>query len=139
VLACCAVSPRTYDEETLVEMRLELVPLRSTDVDRSKAFYVDQVGFDLDHDVSPGNGMRVVQLTPPGSACSVVFGVGISDPDAAPVLNLHLVVDDLEGARGALAGKGVEVSDINDMGGGVRYAFFSDPDGNSWALQQISR
>jgi len=122
-----------------VEMRLELVPLRSTDVDRSKAFYVDQVGFDLDHDVSPGNGMRVVQLTPPGSACSVVFGVGISDPDAAPVLNLHLVVDDLESARDALAGKGVEVSDINDMGGGVRYAFFSDPDGNSWALQQISR
>jgi catechol 2,3-dioxygenase-like lactoylglutathione lyase family enzyme len=122
-----------------VEMRLELVPLRSTDVDRSKAFYVDQVGFDLDHDVSPGNGMRVVQLTPPGSACSVVFGVGISDPDAAPVLNLHLVVDDLEGARGALVAKGVEVSDINDMGGGVRYAFFSDPDGNSWALQQISR
>lgn len=122
-----------------MEMRLELVPLRSTDVDRSKAFYVDQVGFDLDHDVSPGNGMRVVQLTPPGSACSVVFGVGISDPDAAPVLNLHLVVDDLEGARGALVGKGVEVSDINDMGGGVRYAFFSDPDGNSWALQQISR
>jgi catechol 2,3-dioxygenase-like lactoylglutathione lyase family enzyme len=120
-------------------MRLELVPLRSTDVDRSKAFYVDQVGFDLDHDVSPGNGMRVVQLTPPGSACSVVFGVGISDPDAAPVLNLHLVVDDLEGARGALVAKGVEVSDINDMGGGVRYAFFSDPDGNSWALQQISR
>jgi catechol 2,3-dioxygenase-like lactoylglutathione lyase family enzyme len=122
-----------------VEMRLELVPLRSTDVDRSKAFYVDQVGFDLDHDVSPGNGMRVVQLTPPGSACSVVFGVGISDPDAAPVLNLHLVVDDLPGARGALVAKGVEVSDINDMGGGVRYAFFSDPDGNSWVLQQISR
>jgi len=122
-----------------VEMRLELVPLRSTDVDRSKAFYVDQVGFDLDHDVSPGNGMRVVQLTPPGSGCSVVFGVGISDPDAAPVLNLHLVVDDLEGARSALVGKGVDVSDINDMGGGVRYAFFSDPDGNSWALQQITR
>ena len=122
-----------------MEMRLELVPLRSTDVDRSKAFYVDQVGFDLDHDVSPGNGVRVVQLTPPGSACSVVFGVGISDPDAAPVRNLHLVVDDLEGARSALVGKGVEVSDINDMGGGVRYAFFSDPDGNSWALQQITR
>ena len=122
-----------------MEMRLELVPLRSTDVDRSKAFYVHQVGFDLDHDVSPGNGMRVVQLTPPGSGCSVVFGVGISDPDAAPVLNLHLVVDDLEGARSALVGKGVDVSDINDMGGGVRYAFFSDPDGNSWALQQITR
>ena len=73
-----------------MEMRLELVPLRSTDVDRSKAFYVDQVGFQLDHDVEPGNGMRVVQLTPPGSACSIVVGVGISDPNAAPVLNLLL-------------------------------------------------
>ena len=77
-------------------MRLELVPLRSTDVDRSKAFYVDQVGFTLDHDVEPGNGMRVVQLTPPGSACSVVISVGMSDPHAAPVLNLHLVVDNVE-------------------------------------------
>ena len=122
-----------------MDMRLELVPLRSTDVDRSKAFYLDQVGFNLDHDVEPGNGMRVVQLTPPGSACSVVVGVGISDPGAAPVLNLHLVVDDLEGARGALVGNGVDVSDIQDLGGGVRYAYFSDPDGNSWALQQIAR
>jgi predicted enzyme related to lactoylglutathione lyase len=122
-----------------VDMRLELVPLRSTDVDRSKAFYVDRVGFTLDHDVEPGNGMRVVQLTPPGSACSIVVGVGISDPDGAPVLNLHLVVDDLEDARRTLIGNGVEVSDVSDMGGGVRYAYFSDPDGNSWALQQISR
>lgn len=120
-----------------MDMRLELVPLPSADVDRSKAFYVDRVGFQLDHDVSPGNGMRIVQLTPPGSACSIAVGVGM--PDAAPVLNLHLVVDDLEGARDALTGNGVEVSDIQDMGGGVRYAFFSDPDGNSWALQQIAR
>jgi len=120
-------------------MRLELVPLRSTDVERSKAFYVDQVGFHLDHDVEPGNGMRVVQLTPPGSACSVVVGVGIGDPDAAPVANLHLVVDDIAAARAALAGNGVEISDVSDMGGGVSYAFFADPDGNSWALQQISR
>ena len=122
-----------------MDMRLELVPLRSTDVDRSKAFYSDQVGFHVDHDVEPGNGMRVVQLTPPGSACSIVVGVGISDPDAAPVRNLHLVVDDLEAARESLTGNGVDVSGIQDMGGGVRYAYFSDPDGNSWALQQISR
>ena len=122
-----------------MDMRLELVPLPSKDVDRSKAFYVDQVGFNLDHDVEPGNGMRVVQLTPPGSACSIVVGVGISDPDAAPVLNLHLVVDDVDGARRALIENGVGVSDVNDMGGGIRYAYFSDPDGNSWALQQISR
>ena len=123
----------------MITMRLELVPVRTTDVDRSKAFYVDRVGFGLDHDVEPGNGMRVVQLTPPGSACSIVFGVGIGDPDAAPVQNLHLVVDDLDAARQALLDNGVDVSDTSDMGGGVRYAFFSDPDGNSWALQQISR
>jgi len=120
-------------------MRLELVPLPSTNVDRSKAFYVDQVGFNLDHDVEPGNGMRIVQLTPPGSACSVVIGVGISDPNASPVQGIHLVVDDLELARQTLVSKGVDVSNISDMGGGVRYAYFSDPDGNSWALQQISR
>jgi catechol 2,3-dioxygenase-like lactoylglutathione lyase family enzyme len=122
-----------------MDMRLELVPLRSTDVDRSVAFYVDRVGFALDHDVQPGNGMRIVQLTPPGSACSVVVGVGMGDPDAAPVHGLHLVVDDLDAVRGTLVGKGVEVSEVSDMGGGVRYAYFSDPDGNSWALQQISR
>lgn len=122
-----------------MDMRLELVPLVSTDVDRSKAFYSEQVSFVVDHDVEPGNGMRVVQLTPPGSACSIVIGVGISDPDAAPVRNLHLVVDDVEAARDALTANGIAVSDVHDMGGGVRYAYFSDPDGNSWALQQISR
>lgn len=132
--------PRTArKKECVLDMRLELVPLRSTDVERSKAFYVDRVGFNLDHDVEPGNGMRVVQLTPPGSACSIVIGVGISDPDAAPVLNLHLVVDDLDVARQTLLGNEIDVSDVMDMGGGVRYAYFSDPDGNSWALQQISR
>ncbi len=119
-----------------MDMRLELVPLRSTDVDRSKAFYVDQVGFGLDHDVEPGNGMRIVQLTPPGSACSVVVGVGIGEPEAGPVKGLHLVVDDIEAARAELRGRGVEVSEVDDMGG-VKYAYFADPDGNSWALQQI--
>lgn len=115
-------------------MRLELVPLRSTDVGRSKAFYVEQVGFVLDHDVEPGNGMRIVQLTPPGSACSVVVGAG--GPDAAPVEGLHLVVDDLEAARSGLVGRGVEVTEVVDMGG-VLFAHFADPDGNSWALQQL--
>jgi catechol 2,3-dioxygenase-like lactoylglutathione lyase family enzyme len=119
-----------------MDMRLELVPLLTTDVERSKAFYVDQVGFRLDHDVEPGNGMRVVQLTPPGSACSVVFGVGISASDAAPVQGLHLVVDDMGAVRNSLIAKGVEVSEVSAMGG-VLYAYFSDPDGNSWALQQI--
>jgi catechol 2,3-dioxygenase-like lactoylglutathione lyase family enzyme len=122
-----------------MDMRLQLVPLPSTDVDRSKAFYADQLGFQVDHDVEPGNGMRVVQLTPPGSACSIAIGVGFSDPFAPPVLNLHLVVDDVEAARATLINNGVAVSDVSDMGGGILYAFFSDPDGNSWALQQISR
>jgi catechol 2,3-dioxygenase-like lactoylglutathione lyase family enzyme len=121
-----------------MDMRLELVPLPTTDVDRSKEFYVDRVGFHLDHDVEPGNGMRVVQLTPPGSACSIVVGIGIHDPDGPRVLNLHLVVDDVEEARAQLAGRHVDVSEVNDMGG-VKYAFFSDPDGNSWALQELGR
>jgi catechol 2,3-dioxygenase-like lactoylglutathione lyase family enzyme len=119
-----------------MDMRLELVPLLTTDVDRSKAFYADRVGFILDRDVEPGNGMRVVQLTPPGSSCSVVFGVGIGEPGAGPVRGLHLVVDDIASVRRVLLDKGVEVSSITDMGG-VQYAFFSDPDGNSWALQQM--
>ena len=119
-----------------MDMRLELIPLPCTDVDRNKAFYVDQVGFTLDHDMEPGNGMRIVQLTPPGSACSIVIGVGISSPDAGRVHGIHLVVDDIDGARTEVASRGVEVSDVTDMGG-VKYAYFSDPDGNSWALQQI--
>jgi catechol 2,3-dioxygenase-like lactoylglutathione lyase family enzyme len=121
-----------------MDMRLELIPLPTSDVDRSKEFYVDRLGFNLDHDVEPGNGMRVVQLTPPGSACSIVVGVGISDPDAGRVHGLHLVVDDVEAARALLVGNDVDVSDVNDMGG-VKYAYFSDPDGNSWALQEIPR
>jgi catechol 2,3-dioxygenase-like lactoylglutathione lyase family enzyme len=119
-----------------MDMRLELVPLPTDDVDRSKAFYIDRLGFHLDHDVQPGNGMRVVQLTPPGSACSIVVGVGISEAGAPPVRNLHLVVQDIQEVCAHLSSKGVAVSQVNDMGG-VKYAYFSDPDGNSWALQEI--
>ncbi|GLK16067.1 VOC family protein [Herbiconiux flava] len=115
-------------------MRLELVPIAVTDVDAAIAFYRDVVGFMLDHDVSPGNGMRVVQLTPPGSACSIAFGVGMGS--GGPVSNLHLVVDDVEAERAALVGRGLAVSEVQDMGG-VLYAFFADPDGNTWALQEI--
>jgi hypothetical protein len=88
-------------------MRREPVPLPSADVERSKAFYVDQVGFNVDHDVEPGNGTHVVQLTPPGSACSIVIGVGISDPKAAPVLKLHLAVD---GSARCLSLRGMDIS-----------------------------
>ncbi|MCU1496811.1 MAG: lactoylglutathione lyase [Acidimicrobiales bacterium] len=109
-----------------------------SDVERSLAFYRDQVGFNLDHDVQPGNGMRVIQLTPPGSACSIVFGVGMGDSSVAAgsVRNLHLVVDDIAAARQSLLDRGVAVSAVDDMGG-VQYAYFADPDGNSWALQEI--
>ena len=120
-----------------MDMKLELVPLPTKDVDRAKSFYVDGVGFGVDHDVQPGNGMRVVQLTPPGSACSIVIGIGISDPDDPPVRGLHLVVADIAAAREGLGQRGVEVSDVVDMGG-VKYAYFSDPDGNTWALQELS-
>jgi catechol 2,3-dioxygenase-like lactoylglutathione lyase family enzyme len=131
------ISARSEGDITM-DMRLELIPLPTSDVDRSKEFYVDRVGFNLDHDVQPGNGMRVVQLTPPGSACSIVVGVGIGDPDAPRVSNLHLVVDDVEEVRSHLLSKDIDVSEVNDMGG-VKYAYFSDPDGNSWALQELPR
>ena len=122
-----------------MEMRLQVVPLPVSDPDASKSFYIGKVGFHLDHDVEPGNGMRVIQLTPPGSACSIVFGTGMGDSagERDPIKNLHLVVDDIDKARSQLEGAGVKVSPIQDMGGGIKYAFFSDPDGNSWAFQQI--
>jgi catechol 2,3-dioxygenase-like lactoylglutathione lyase family enzyme len=124
-----------------LKMKLELVPIPVTDVDRAKAFYVDQVGFDLDHDVQPGNGMRVVQLTPPGSACSIVIGTGMIDHAELPpgaVKGLHLVGGNVAEARAALVSRGVTVSDVQDDGGGVKHASFSDPDGNSWQLQEMA-
>src|SRR5579885_497811 len=123
----------------MMEMKLELVPLPVSDVDRAKTFYAEKVGFHVDHDVQPGNGMRVVQLTPPGSACSIVIGTGlgeISEMQPGTVKGLHLVVADVQQARQALAGRGVEVGDVNDLGG-IKYVHFSDPDGNSWLLQEI--
>jgi len=122
-----------------MDMKLELVPIPVSDVDRAKAFYVEQVGFHLDHDVEPGNGMRVVQLTPPGSACSILIGTGIdglTDRQPGIIKGLHLVVTDIVNVREALAGRGVEVSAIEDMGG-MKFVYFSDPDGNSWVLQEM--
>ncbi|GLV54234.1 glyoxalase [Dictyobacter sp. S3.2.2.5] len=122
-----------------MDMKLELVPIPVSDVDRAKVFYVDKVGFHLDHDVQPGNGMRVVQLTPPGSACSIVIGTGMGEISAmqpGTLKGLHLVVADIHKVREVLAGKGVEVSKIDDLGG-IKYVYFSDPDGNSWALQEM--
>ncbi|AZI59230.1 glyoxalase [Nakamurella antarctica] len=111
-------------------MRLELVPLPVTDIEQSKYFYTDVIGFHLDHDVQPGNGMRIVQLTPPGSACSIVIGTGMGgDPSGGTVHGIHLVVDDIAAARNELLARGADVGPVQDMGGG-QYAYFSDPDGN---------
>jgi catechol 2,3-dioxygenase-like lactoylglutathione lyase family enzyme len=124
-----------------MQMKLELVPIPVADVDRAKAFYVERLGFVADVDVRPAPGVRVVQLTPPGSACSIGMGTGLGAYDGrepGSVKALHLVVADLEAARAELAGRGVEVGPVEDVGGGVRYAGFSDPDGNSWTLQEMA-
>ncbi|WP_181136274.1 VOC family protein [Rathayibacter sp. AY1H3] len=120
-----------------MQMRLELVPLPVSDVDRAVAFYTEVMGFHLDHDVRPSAAMRVVQLTPPGSACSIVVGSGMGPgPEEGVVRSLHLVVDDIPAARAELVGRSLEISEVQDLGG-VQYAYFADPDGNTWALQEI--
>ena len=120
-------------------MKLELVPIPVSDVDRAKAFYTEQLGFVEDVDVRPADGVRVVQLTPRGSACSIGMGTGLPAYDMAPgtIRALHLVVDDIEKARAELVARGVDVGPVEDVGGGVRYAGFSDPDGNTMTLQQM--
>jgi predicted enzyme related to lactoylglutathione lyase len=123
-----------------MEMKLELVPIPVTDVDRAKAFYTEQLGFVADVDVRPAPGVRVVQLTPPGSACSIGLGTGLGAYDGrepGSVKALHLVVEDIEKARADLVGRGVEVGPVEDVGGGVKYAGFSDPDGNTLTLQEM--
>ncbi|WP_170854142.1 VOC family protein [Microlunatus flavus] len=121
-------------------MKLELVQVPASDVDRSLAFYRDGLGFALDVDVTPMEGMRVVQLTPPGSACSILLGTGMGEASSMPPGTqkaLHLVVADIQAARQELVDRGVEVAEVVDVGGGVLYAWFSDPDGNSLALQEM--
>ena len=123
-----------------MDWKLELVPVPVTDVDRAKAFYVDQVGFGVDVDVRPTDGLRIVQLTPPGSACSFLLSTGVQwVKDMAPgsVHGVHLVVDDIEAARAEIVGRGVEVGPVQDVGGGVLYASFHDPDGNLLLLQEM--
>jgi predicted enzyme related to lactoylglutathione lyase len=121
-------------------MSLELVPIPVSDIDRAKAFY-EQVGFGNVHDTQVTPEMRVVQLTPPGSGCAIVFGTGmgpITEMTPGSVKGIHLVVDDVEESRTALMSRGIEMSDVQDMGG-VLYSWFSDPDGNLWTLQQWAR
>ena len=122
-----------------MEMKLELVPIPVSDVDRAKAFYAEDLGFDVDVDVRPADGVRVVQVTPPGSACSIGFGTGLPVYGAPPgsVRGLHLVVADIERARAELVERGVDVGAVEDVGGGVRYASLRDPDGNTLTLQEM--
>jgi catechol 2,3-dioxygenase-like lactoylglutathione lyase family enzyme len=119
-----------------MDMKLELVPVPVSDVDRAKAFYVDKVGFNADHDHRVTDTLRFVQLTPPGSACSIVLGEGISEMAPGSQKGLQVVVADIEEAQRELRGRGVETSEIDDQPWG-RFIFFSDPDGNTWSVQEI--
>ncbi len=123
-----------------MRMKVELIPLPVADVDRAVAFYVEKLGFKQDFDVQPSEGVRIVQVTPEGSGCSVGFGTGLDVYAGEPgsVRGIHLVVEDIDEARAELVGRGVEIGEIQDFGGGVRGADFSDPDGNTLELQEMA-
>jgi predicted enzyme related to lactoylglutathione lyase len=121
-----------------MEFRLELVQVPVSDVDRAKAFYVDQVGFNADHDHQVNDELRFVQLTPPGSACSISLTTGAHQMEPGSIEGLQVVVDDAGAAREHLIQGGVEVSEVQEFPWG-RFVFFKDPDGNGWAVQQIVR
>jgi predicted enzyme related to lactoylglutathione lyase len=119
-----------------MDWKLELVAVPVSDVDRAKAFYTEQVGFNADHDHTVNEQIRFVQLTPPGSACSIAIGHGIVEGGPGSVSGMQLVVADIEAARSELAGRGVDVSGVQDFPWG-RFVFFADPDGNRWAVQEL--
>jgi catechol 2,3-dioxygenase-like lactoylglutathione lyase family enzyme len=119
-----------------MQMKLELVPVPVTDVDRAIAFYVDKIGFNLDHDHKVQPGLRFVQLTPQGSACSIVIGEGITEMKPGSQQGLQMVIEDAQKAHDELKAKGVEVSDVDVQAWG-NFVYFSDPDGNTWSLQAI--
>ena len=119
-----------------MDWKLELVVLPVSDIDRSVAFYRDQIGFNIDHDHKVDENIRFVQCTPPGSACSIAFGKGLVPDDQGPIKTLQIVVTDIEAAHAHLKGAGVAVSDIADLVWGS-FVYFADPDGNAWAVQQI--
>lgn len=120
----------------MTDFKLELVNVPVSDVDRAKAFYADQAGFVVDHDHTVSDDLRFVQLTPPGSACSIAIGSGLSDKPPGSVAGLQLVVDDIEVARTELVGRGVEASEVQVFPWGS-FVFFADPDGNAWSVQQL--
>jgi predicted enzyme related to lactoylglutathione lyase len=119
-----------------MDFKLELVAVPVSDVDRAKAFYTEQAGFNADHDHVVNETLRFVQLTPPGSACSIALGTGITEAEPGSVQGLQLVVTDIDAARAELAGRGTDVSEVQDFPWG-RFVFFKDPDGNAWAVQEI--
>jgi catechol 2,3-dioxygenase-like lactoylglutathione lyase family enzyme len=119
-----------------MDFKLELVSVPVSDVDRAKAFYTEQAGFNADHDHQVSDELRFVQLTPPGSACSITIGNGITDATPGSVRGMQMVVADIQAAHDELAGRGVEVTDVQEFPWG-KFVFFNDPDGNGWALQQI--
>lgn len=121
-----------------MDIKLELVIIPVTDVDRAKDFYVNQIGFHLDHDHTVSDEIRFVQLTPPGSACSIAFGRGLTTAEPGSVEGLQAVIADADQAHTELTGRGAGVSDVQELAWG-RFVFFDDPDGNHWALQQIVR
>ena len=119
-----------------MDMKLELVAIPVTDPDRAKAFYTEQVGFNADHDIPVQDGLRFIQLTPPGSACSIALGVGLTEAEPGSVQGLQLVVASAAEAHDALAARGVEVSEVQEFPWG-KFVFFADPDGNRWSIQEV--
>ena len=119
-----------------MDMKIELVYVPVTDVDRAKKFYVDQVGFNADYDQRVNADLRFVQLTPPGSACSIAIGTGLTDMQPGWQRGLQMVIADADAARAQLVAAGVQASEVDEQGWG-RFVYFSDPDGNTWSLQQL--
>ena len=119
-----------------MDYRIELIILPVSDVDRAKAFYADQIGFTVDHDQRVSTDLRFVQLTPPGSACSIAFGEGLIDTPPGSVHGLQIVIDDADAAYTELSSRGVPVSEVQELAWG-RFVYFADPDGNAWSLQQL--
>jgi catechol 2,3-dioxygenase-like lactoylglutathione lyase family enzyme len=124
-----------------MDYKLEVVVVPVSDVDRAKTFYAEQLGFGVDHDTQISDERRVVQLTPPGSACSIVIGTGLAEMEPGSIKGLQLVVTDIDVACAELGGRGVDLGEIQELGRpgrpGFRFVFFSDPDGNGWAVQEI--
>jgi predicted enzyme related to lactoylglutathione lyase len=119
-----------------MDFKLELIPVPVSDVDRAKAFYTEKAGFNADHDHRVNENLRFVQLTPPGSACSISIGEGLVDTPPGSAKGLQLVVDDIDATRAELTGRGLDVGDVQEFPWG-RFVFFSDPDGNTWSVQQV--